>query len=74
MICCGVDCGPCSGTKCRTIQVEVWMEGKCPAECNPQISIDKGLCNGCKTYRPNRMSKKQERRLKVEERKRSRYT
>jgi hypothetical protein len=71
MICCGVDCGPCSDTKCREQMIKEF--GLCPAECNPQISIDKGLCNGCKTYRPNRMSKKQERRAKVEERKRSRY-
>jgi hypothetical protein len=71
-VCCGVDCGPCSGTPCREKMVREF--GGCPAECAPRISIDKGLCNGCKTYRPNRMSKKQERRAKVEERKRSRFT
>ena len=69
MICCGVDCGPCDGSPCGNRNGD-----RCPAKCNPQIAIDKGLCGGCKTYRPNRLSKKQERRAKVEERKRSRYT
>jgi hypothetical protein len=69
MICCGVDCGPCSDTPCGNIHGD-----RCPSKCVPQISIDKGLCNGCKTYRPNRLSKKQERRAKVEERKRERYS
>jgi hypothetical protein len=68
MICCGVDCGPCSGSPCGDKNAD-----RCPAKCNPQISIEKGLCNGCKTYRPNRLSKKQARKEKVEDRKRSRY-
>jgi hypothetical protein len=71
MICCGVDCGPCSDTPCRR-QMLVESE-RCPAECSPLLSIDKGVCNGCKTFRPNRLSKKQERRAKVEERKRAKY-
>ena len=71
-VCCGVDCGPCSGTKCRQMMVDKF--GGCPAECNPRISIDKGLCDSCKTYRPNRMSKKQARKEKVEERKRARFS
>ena len=78
MICCAVDCGPCAGI-CRENRVELSMTNKpqtygCPAFCNPSEHIDKGLCSGCKTFRPNRLSKKQERRAKVEERKRSRFT
>lgn len=69
MICCGVDCGPCDGSPCGEKHSD-----RCPAKCAPLISLDKGLCNGCKTLRPNKLSKKQERRKKVEERKRSRFT
>jgi hypothetical protein len=72
MICCGVDCGPCSGTWCSRIMTD--ENSRCPAECNPTISIDKGLCDDCKTFRPDRISKKQRRRAKVEERKRERYS
>jgi len=69
MICCGVDCGPCDGSVCGTRHAD-----GCTAKCNPQLSIDKGLCDGCKTYRPNKLSKKQARRAKVEERKRSKFS
>ncbi len=72
MICCGVDCGQCSGSECYKMMMNEF--GTCPAFCNPQQSIDKGLCDGCKTYRPNRLSKKQARKEKVEERKRARFT
>jgi hypothetical protein len=72
MICCGVDCGPCTGTICMAMTNG--EQNRCPAECNPIVSIDRGLCNDCKSFRPDRLSKKQRRRAKVEERKRERYS
>jgi hypothetical protein len=67
MICCGVDCGPCSGTECREKMVNEF--GGCPAECNPRLQIQKELCSGCRTYNPDRLSKKEARKKKVEDRK-----
>lgn len=69
--CCAVDCKLCSGPGSRAGCV---FNPECPALCNPKVQLDKGLCNGCRSFRPNRLSKKQARKKKVEERKKSRYS
>ena len=65
MICCGIDCKSCDGTPCSERHLEIG----CPAKCNPEFHIAKGLCTGCKTFKPDSISKKEARRQKIEDRK-----